>query len=144
MISNPATFFIDNSNEREFTYEGGTKLFNWSPYDSGLSKSMESNVVFFANDVDHARDILRRLFQFWVECNDLYLQSQLKSDKRKRVAVNDYHGLSAARAAETKTLKYYLSRIDQMVFTEAPTNQFYKVGWACNDNLNVYDRVPKE
>lgn len=140
MISNPATFFIDGSNRREFTYEGGKRLFNWSPYGSGLSKSMESNVVFFANDVDHARDILRRLFEFWVECNDLYIQSQQKSDKRKRIAVSDYHGLSAARAAETGALRHYLSKMDQMVFTEVPTNQFFKVGWACNDSLNVYKR----
>jgi len=131
MISNPATFFTNGSDQRQFTYEGGAKPFHWSPYNSGLSKSMECNVVFFANDIDHARDVLRRLFEFWIECNESYLKS-------KRDSKRDDHGLINSRRMEITTLRHYLAHFDDMTISEAPTNQFYKVGWASNDDLGVY------
>lgn len=140
MIANPATFFTSSSEYRSFTYEGGAKLFHWSPYGSGLSTSMESNVMFFANDVDHARDVLRRLLEFWIECNDLYIAHEQESDKKRRVAVNDYHGFVSAKEAETRVLRRYLTVLDKMKFNEVPTNQFYKVSWASNDDLNVYEK----
>lgn len=131
-VGNPARFFISGSDEREFIYEGGSTLFAWSPYDSRLSTSMESNVVFFANDETHARDVLRRLFEFWIECNDLFLKSKHSKDDR--------HGLSDRRACENRVLRRYLEMMEKMKITPAPTNQFYQVSWACNDNLNVYER----
>ena len=94
MISNPVTFFINDEETRSFTYEGGSRLFHWSPYESGLSESMESNVVFFANGEDHARDVLRRMFGFWVERNDLY-----------RNSTRDNHSVNLA---ETRRLKSFL------------------------------------
>lgn len=140
MISNPATFFTSGSDCKSFTYEGGAKLFHWSPYTSGLSTSMESNVMFFANDIDHARDVLRRLLEFWIACNDLYVASQRVVEKKRRIAVNDYHGFIATKTAETNVLKRYLTVLDKMKFTEVPTNQFFKVSWASNDDLNVYEK----
>lgn len=130
MISNPARFFISGSDEREFTYEGGTKLFHWSPYESGMSRSMESNVIFFANDIDHARDVLLRLFQFWLNCNDEYIRNKQREDDR--------HGLAANRETESETLRYFIQNLEKMAISAAPTNQFFKVGWACNDDLSVY------
>lgn len=140
MIANPATFFISGSEYKSFTYEGGAKLFHWSPYASGLSTSMESNVMFFANDVDHARDVLGRLFEFWIDCNDLYIAHGRESDKKRRIAVNDYHGFVSAKEAETRVLRRYLTVLDVMKFDEVPTNQFFKVSWASNDDLNVYEK----
>lgn len=140
MISNPATFFISGNDYKSFTYEGGAKLFHWSPYTSGLSTSMESNVMFFANDVGHARDVLRRLLEFWIMCNDLYVVSQQATEKKRRVAVNDYHGFVSAKEAETRVLRRYLTVLDVMKFDEVPTNQFFKVSWASNDDLNVYEK----
>lgn len=131
-ISNPATFFINGFEQRRFTYEGGSMLFNWCPYDSGLSTSMESNVIFFANDVDHARDVLRRLFEFWIECNDLYVKDKQRDQDR--------HSLRGNRESETRVLNRYLENIDQMKFKAVPTNQFFKVSWASNDDLNVYEK----
>ena len=131
MISNPARFFINGSEDRQFTHEGGAKLFHWSPYESDLSNSMESNVVFFADSMDHARDVLRRMFEFWIECDELYLASK----KNERY---DHHGFMDARRTEITTLRFFLKNLSKMSITEAPTNQFYKVGWACNDGLNVY------
>lgn len=124
MISNPARFFINGNNDRQFTYEGGSTLFHWSPNLSGLSSSMESNVIFFANDEDHARDVLRRLFEFWIEHNELYVKSILPERDRY-----------SSRNGEIRVLRDYLN------IERAPTNQFYQVGWACNDNLNVYERT---
>jgi len=127
MICNPARFFINSSEDRRFTYEGGSRLFHWSPNDSGLSETMESNVIFFADDESHARDVLRRLFEFWIECNDLYKKSQ-------------QDGLDARTSEESATLRYYLKNMGSMQVTLAPTNQFYQVTWAWNDTLNMYAR----
>lgn len=132
IVSNPATFFINGQDARSFTYEGGAMLFHWSPYASGLSTSMESNVIFFANDVDHARDVLRRLFEFWIKCNTKYVKYKHNQ--------NDRHGLAANAESEIKVLNHYLANMGQMVISEVPTNQFYKVSWASNDGLDVYDK----
>lgn len=132
MISNPATFFIDGFKTQCFTYEGGAKLFNWSPYDSGLSTSMESNVIFFANDAEHARDILRRLFEFWIRCNEKYVKHKSKEDDR--------HGVIDRAKTEISVLSRYMENIDKMVVREAPTNQLFKVAWASNDGLCVYEK----
>jgi|ERR1041385_57439 hypothetical protein len=123
MISNPVTFFINDHETRSFTYEGGSKLFHWSPYESDLSKSMECNVVFFANDEDHARDVLRRMFEFWINCNNLY-----------RKSTRDIHSVNLT---ETRRLKSFLREMDKMRIELAPINQFLEVGWASNDNLHV-------
>lgn len=122
MISNPATFFVNSNDDQSFTYEGGSKLFQWSPYDSGLSSTMESNVIFFANDEDHARDVLRRMFEFWIDCNERYV-----GDKAHK---NDRHGLAKNAQDEIKVLRRYLASTESMVINEAPTNQFYKAGWS--------------
>lgn len=124
MISNPVTFFINDNETRSFTCEGSSRLFHWSPYESGLSKSMECNVIFFANDEDHARDVLRRMFEFWIECNDLYRESTR----------DDNHSVNLA---ETRRLKSFLRKIDKMQILPAPMDQFFEVGWASNDNLHV-------
>jgi len=129
MISNPVRFFINGSDTRSFTYEGGSRLFHWSPYENGLSKSMECNVIFFANDEDHARDVLRRMFEFWIECNDLYLKS--------KHGIDNYSNLSDHRVAETERLKSYLRNIDETKVQLAPVDQLFEVGWACNDSLHV-------
>lgn len=132
MISNPATFFINESKAKSFTYEGGTTLFNWSPYDSKLSTSMESNVIFFANDITHAHDVLLRLFEFWISCNEQYVKHKRKS--------GDEHGLVEHREAEIRVLRRYVENIESMTIRQAPTNQFYEVGWASNDTLSVYEK----
>ena len=129
MINNPVRFFINGSETRSFTYEGGSRLFHWSPYENGLSKSMECNIIFFANDENHAREVLRRMFEFWIECNNLYLESEHGTD--------NYSGLSDYRATETKRLKSYLRNIDKTKVQPAPVDQIFEVGWACNDNLHV-------
>jgi hypothetical protein len=127
MISNPATFFINGNDEREFTYEGGTTLYHWSPYDSGLSISHEANIIFFANDLAHARDVLRRLFEFWITCNKMLIDN----DRNQAFSSN------AAIKSQNRLLDNYKSCIQEMEITLAPTNQIFMVGWACNDTIHV-------
>jgi hypothetical protein len=117
-ISNPCTWFINGHDEESFTYEGGSILYHFSPNDNGLSGTMENNVIFFANDEDHARDILRRMLEFRMQCE-------------KKYQADEKH-LSSGRSYLAEG---YLKDIDNIKFTLAPINQFYVVGWACNDTI---------
>lgn len=132
MISNPVNFYLNSATDRDavFTYEGGTKLYHFSPYDNNLSNSLENNVIFFANDEKHAKDILLRMFKFVVDI-------QVLKASNHKIKKYDPHSLEFSELA-TKTAKRfqeYIDKLDLIKVTEAPMNQFYKVGWACNDTL---------
>lgn len=132
MISNPVTQYAGVGNRREFTYEGGTKLFHFSPHDNKLSETLENNVVFFANDEEHALDVLERMFTFMMEC----ALGEEESYTNKRVA----HAKEFQTSAGRRYVKFegYLKALKKgkLKVSEAPTNQFYKVGWASNDTLS--------
>jgi hypothetical protein len=118
----------------EFTYEGGSSLFHFSPRANGLSSYMDCNVAFFADDETHALDILRRMFQFVVDCNIAYngryneadretytnLASRLRENDAIISKFNEW-----IKALDAGTVKVEL----------APINQFFKVGWADNDTI---------
>ena len=129
MISNPVKLFATgggSQDQKEFTYEGGTKLFHFSPHDNGLTNSMENNLVFFANDLDHAKDVLKRMVQFCVDCENEY-----DAYSKKNNSYNHHIGTK-------ERFEGYLKHIEEgkMVLTEAPTNQFYIVGWASNTTVH--------
>lgn len=122
MISNPCSWFATGGNSEdivEFIYEGGTYLYHFSPHDNGLSGTMETNIVFFANDEEHARDVFRRMLLCRLDCEEKFLKAEGSSHHR--------YGVSKAEG--------YLACIDDIKFTLAPVNQFYVVGWACNDTI---------
>ena len=131
MISNPCQWFINGSNRKEFTYEGGTTLYHFSPNDNNLSRTMECNVVFFANDEKHALDVLKRMMTFRIKCANEYIEANKDSgsyhsqDFIRRT--NDYNSETSALIRAIEDGKVQLSI--------APVNQFYKAGWACNDNI---------
>lgn len=132
MISNPATFFVNGSKTKSFTHEGGSRLFHFSPYDNKLSTTLENNLVFFANDEEHAADIFRRLIKFAIECGEKYIKS--KEQGKKGIHDDDF----VERAyKQNKRFIDYLEALakGKIKFTEAPTNQFYEVGWASNDTI---------
>ncbi len=136
MISNPARVFVTGNETKEFTYEGGEKLFHFSPMDCGLSDYRNWNVVFFANDEEHALDVLKRVLVFHIGCTEEFDRSEAERDKkygysRHREYYNNVHKNQIA------TCRKYLDAIkDGKVHASlAPTDQFYKIGWACNDNL---------
>lgn len=137
MISNPCSWFAtggSREDERQFTYEGGTHLYhfdcsgdkpdairtgwtgNWIPV----------NVIFFANSVEHARDVFKRMLEFRLETlvqNMQYYKGNITAAEHFLAIADSWY----------RRCKEWLTRIDEAVFTLAPTNQFFKVNWACND-----------
>jgi len=122
MISNPATFFVDGNTELSFKYEGGNVLYHFSAKDSGLSTYNDMNIIFFANDKDHARDILSRMLSFKLGCLITYRNQ-------------DPHKNSIETATRIDKVTEYLERISEWKFTLTPRNQMFIVGWAANDTI---------
>lgn len=120
MISNPI-----NYDQQPFTYEGGKTLYHISPSDSNI-EGYESwrafNLVFFANDKIHAEDVLSRMLKHAKKCLTIKI--------KKNVAEQDVHSIYDNKL---KQIEHLLKNIDKFKFVLAPTNQFYKVGWADND-----------
>lgn len=123
MIGNPCKWFVNGYDEESFTYEGGSTLYHFSPHDSGLSKSMEMNVVFFANDLIHATEVLERMLKFGLE---------RMRDYQEAMGNERFHNM---KESKRNSLKNILDGKDQWVIVEAPSHQFYVVGWADNDVL---------
>lgn len=123
-ISNPCKWFATGGSwgdQKEFHYEPGSKLFHFSPHDSGLSKTLECNIVMFANDVAHATQIVEDMLKFRIEC----LKQYAKANGKKYSA--PFH-----RDGYTEML---LANKSKWVIVEAPMNQIYKIGWADNDTI---------
>ncbi len=131
MISNPVDIFINGYVSRPFVYEGGDKLYHFCPQDNGLSRNMECNVIFFANNDAHAVDVLRRMFNFVIGCNNEYIGS-----KRTRTGFRDVEYLDE-RDKQNAKLELWLAALNdgKIKLELAPTNQFYQVGWADNDTI---------
>lgn len=111
MISNPVTYFINGNETRSFTYEGGEKLWHFAPSMYNNERYMGVNIIFFADDIEHAKDVLERMFTFALETNK-----------------SEYIGL--------ERFKTILDEKEKWIIVPAPTNQIYKVGWASNDTLS--------
>lgn len=132
MISNPISFFAGGSGRdslRDFTYTPGHKLYHFSPNDNQLSNTMEHNLIFFANDEDHARQIFKDMCEFVLDC----LTAQAKHYRETRSPNNEEFLVRDKYTFERFSI--YLEKVDTIRFTEAPINQFYKVGWAVNDTI---------
>ena len=131
MISNPCTFFVSGNAQEKFTYEGGTTLFHFSPNDNGISKYMENNLIFFANNEEHALEVLKQMFQFAISCKAKHLKC-LSSEK----SVHWEEFYERAKEEEQKFSSYIkLIEEGKIRLTKAPTNQFFIVGWASNDTI---------
>lgn len=134
MISNPCSWHVDGSNSKKFIHEGGTQLFHFSPRSNGLSNIMDMNVIFFANDEQHALNILKRMFEFGIECTIEYLnEKQVKQIK----AHTDALFIEQAKGRSERLIKYYDALLAGNIKLETvPTNQFFVVGWADNDTIS--------
>jgi hypothetical protein len=115
-LSNPCSWFINGSNQVSFVYEGGDTLyhFNYNVYNH-----IVMNVVFFANSIEHAKDIIERMIKVRLEIDNNRIEANYQY-------YNTTHRIEADLMLEDK---------DNWIITEAPKNQFYKVGWACNDTI---------
>lgn len=118
-LSNPCTWAAggrDRDSYKSFTYEGGTTLYHFCPTSCGIfERHIPVNVVFFANDLKHAEDVLVRMLEYRIEC----VKKQ-----------GPYGGVDSAYWA-----KDILAGRAKWIITPAPTNQFFSVGWADNDTI---------
>lgn len=124
MISNPCRWQVTNRGDREvlFIHEGGPKLFHFSPgseVHEMFDRWIPINVIFFAENKKHATEIVERMIKFRLKCFDEY--------KKKAGHVDPYHNREPAEVI--------LAAKDKWIITEAPMDQFYKVGWASNDYI---------
>lgn len=130
-ISNPCQWFATGGSYddiKAFTYEGGKYLYHFSPHDSGISgfdHYMACNVIFFANDEAHAKNILERMFKFHQSCNEDYMK--YKGYKHDEILDR--------RNSNDNYVRIILNEKDKWKVSLAPTNQFFVVGWASNDNI---------
>jgi len=123
MISNPVSFFTDGYTERKFTHEGGDTLYHFCPHDNGLSNVFDTNIVFFANSEQHAMKVLQDMFEFVISCFKEHLNNKPSNSHITQKRMTRYATyLTALRKGKIRLEK-------------APTNQFYKVGWAENDTI---------
>lgn len=88
---------------------------------------MENNVIFFANSIGNARAKLRAMFEFMIESEQLYRAKSNEGIHKEEFDMKSSH--------TEKRFAGYLENIETIKITKAPTNQFYKVGWADNDKL---------
>lgn len=127
MISNPVRYLVTGSNTEKFTYEGGENLFHFSPYDNGLSKTLEDNVVFFAQSPEHALDVLKRAFEFGIEKMQKFLSyariNQMTVDSSYKRRIEKLEGY--IRAIER----------DEVIVSSVNDNQFFKVSHGGNDTV---------
>lgn len=132
MISNPARFFVSGSDTKSFTYKGGSKVYHFSPHDNKLSRTMENNIILFADDENHGLQILKELFRFAINCKSEYIKHNKGS---KRAHVDEF--IEEAQKEESKFYEY-IKAIDagKIKLTLAPTDQVYEVGWAFNDTIH--------
>lgn len=137
-LSNPCTWFITGSKEEVFTYEGGHILYHFdcsgrepNEIRSGITGNwIPINVIFFANDVEHAKDVLKRMFEFNIRCKTKYVKFNNANPDRPHADSFITNAVGEKTVAEE-----CLEKIDQWVITPAPTNQLFKVGWAHNDTI---------
>lgn len=128
-ISNPSRSFINGSETVDFTYEGGTTLYHFSPRDNGLSNSMEFNTMFLANSEEHALEVLGRLFDFLIKSNYEYLKYSYNKHTDEEVSEHITYRLRNVLGYQ-KALKEGKIKVSLV-----PTNQFFKVSWADNDGF---------
>ncbi len=137
-IVNPTRYFVTGSNENEFTYTPGNKIFH---INAGCDGYQCFNALVFANDLNHAKEILIQLCEFRIECGKklhAYYNKEIDfyEDLSSRNAYNCGKAQAVLDAAHSTDFK---SKFKQntlyLTIQEAPLNQFYKVSWACNDNL---------
>lgn len=135
MISNPikGTVYVPvegtpwaNSKEVFYTYNVQdprlNKLWNFHPYDCGLSTTMEANLIFFAADKHAAKHRLKNMLEWYIKNN--------QDDPNEKMNV-------AFRTEQRKREKvqHWLDNWEKVKVVEVPMNQFFKVGWAGNDTI---------
>ena len=98
------------------------KAWNFQPYDSNLSKTMESNLLFFAPDKVSALHRLNNMLQWYVKNNpddpNESFNTAMRTSQWKREKV-----------------QLWLDNWEKVKVVEVPMTQFFIVGWAGNDTI---------
>lgn len=127
MIGNPCAWFINGNDQEKFIYEGGKFPYHFSPYESGLSTTMEMNILFFANSIVHAKDVLKRMLEFGIA-------AMVKYDKTDAISIHteEFKSKNKYKIMEYEAL---INNIDKWKIIPVNCNQIFKVSWACNDTI---------
>lgn len=94
---------------------------------------MDNNLVFWANDPIHAKDVLKRMIEFVIDVKFERILNHLSDGRR---AHRTY--LLSCSAKTIQKFSSYLQALDnnQIELSIVPTNQFMKVSWASNDTVS--------
>lgn len=121
--SNPCKWYV-GIDPIIFVHEGGSTLFHFAPgkevHDS-LTCWIPINLIFFANNKEHAAEIIERMLKFRI----------LLNKKQKEEFGRDY----SIGESTLQLPQLLLDNKDKWIINEACTYQFYKVGWADNDTI---------
>lgn len=127
--SNPCKWFGNGgsyTDQELFTYEGGKHLYYFAPGKEIDKKVFDHwiplSLVFFADDVNHAKDVIERMLKFRIDVNKRH---------------DDYLGHSdySRSTGGVNLPQILLDNKDKWIIDLAPINQFYTVGWADNDTI---------
>jgi hypothetical protein len=126
---NPCTWFGNGGSwgdQEPFTYEGGTTLFYFAPSvevdKKVFSHWVPISLLFLANDEEHAKNVIERMLKFRQEVNARH---------EKYLGHKDFTRMTGDHDLPTILLK----NKEKWIVTKAPSNQFYKIGWADNDTI---------
>jgi len=130
MTSNAINPFINGNETRPFEYEGGEALYTWCPYSYNLSTTLECNIIFFADNLEHARQVLIRAFEHVINANNDYDKTV---DPERRHAAE----FKSRNARQTERCLGYIEAINSGKAdpTLAPRTQILKTAWAANDTI---------
>jgi hypothetical protein len=117
--------FVTGSDVVAFRHAGGTKLYHFCPYDNGLSDHMDHTICFFANDDNHALDVLEQFYAFLVDAEERY------RTYRKNQSHVDEDLLSSHAYRYNKNKKYLNAIREGKVNPKmVPTDFVFSVEWA--------------
>ena len=138
-MANPCRFWVEGSETESFTYKPGAKP--WFMHLSGHAH-IKFNGLIFADDEQHAREIIVALCDFARACHRKYVEHEKECEKEYpnggysawRLVRQNWHTQTdykllrlAAQGRTPERLEFHL--------IPAAMNQCFKVSWASNDNF---------
>ena len=136
-LSNPFDYFVNGSEKKSFTYSIVDKDIPFHIY-IGKKSSVNMNLMVFASNVSMAKNILIDAMYFRLQCAKEYVQSRYKEqlNNTQLELLMEEHNI-------VREVKELLEFIEQdrheekynLIIEPIQTNQFFKIGWASNDNV---------
>ena len=147
--SNPCNWFVNGSKEEQFTHPHlmGAKPFYVNVYGKGKSGGgwIPISILVFADCEDNVKMLLRNAIDSRIECLKKY-KAHYGNKEYKTMTDDELLDADESRVAFAVKVKKLLDGEEiiektkngneyryYLTIVKAPTNQFYKVGWASND-----------